>query len=219
MPPDTPPTPASSSTPIFTISVPDDAKEAEFQGYELYYRFYGSSGEINFNLQNVSEAQLTSVYGYRQVCSGEDEGTSSSQSLHTHKPLIPVPLADRNRAFLITVDFINPLAPMSGQPIVTYDGTVQSISIRRNVEDANTSSSTHGECKPYVPLLVGSDPHAYQETDRDIGVTMWNIVKPDGGTGSVFMAVYALSYGLRDFSTDIYSLPVYLGSIEITTDQ
>jgi hypothetical protein len=211
-PPNTPDDLASPGTPIFTIEVPAAEKELEFRGYELYYKFYANLADIQQNLQNVTEYELRSSHGFRQVCTAADTYTGSS-NLHTHKPLIFVETFDRNRAFLITVTFAPP-----EQPSVLYDGDPYEVSVRRNVPDTVLGSPNYGEPKPFIQLDAAFP--AYQAADTDIQ-GIWATVKPvlEGGTGEAYLAMYALSYGIVDITTDIYSTPVYLGYVRIETNQ
>jgi hypothetical protein len=215
IPPDVPSQLSSETNPTFEINVPSADKGSNFRGYELYYKFYGDNATES-NFESLSEPELTAK-GFRPVCRAEDTYSGSPPSnLHRTKPLIFVQLgADRTRQFLINVRF-----SASVQPVVEYDGTALTTAIRRNVPDTRSGSPTYEGPKPFIqmnPLYP-----AYPEPpDADIGDSLWTIVKPLplGGTGAVYCAMYALSYGVFNISTDIYSLPRYLGYVRIDTDQ
>jgi hypothetical protein len=217
-PPNNPSTLASETTPTFEINVPAGVKESQFRGYELYYKFYVNSSDIEISLTGVSESELRSTYKFRPVCSGDDSyiGTPP-ENLHTPKPqgLFAVPIPWLGSAFLITVTF-SPSSVPNPQPTVSSTGPALSVSVRRNVPDTNPAN--YMKAKPFAP--IGLLP-AYQENDRDINV-IWPQVKPipDGGNGVMYLAMYALSYGVADdHVTDLYSTPVYLGYTVMYTNQ
>jgi hypothetical protein len=210
-PPNSPGT-ATAGTPIFIIDVPATEKEAEFRGYELYYKFYKSLEAIESNLQGVTEDVLRANQ-YKAVCSASDTVSSPSLSnFHVTQPLIYVETFDRNRAFQIKVTFFAP--PV--QPEVLYDGNLYSVSIRRNVPDTRVGSPSNNEPKPFIQMdaLYPAYPDV---PDSDIQA-IWGDVKP-GGTGIVYLAMYVLSYGVVDITTDVFSTAVWLGYAGILTNQ
>ncbi len=210
-PPGSPGT-ATPGTPIFIIDVPAAEKEAEFRGYELYYKFYDILGNIDSNLQGVTEDVLRANQ-YRAVCSDSDIFSGSPPSnLHNNQPLIYVETFDRNRAFQIIVTIAKEVV----QPEVLYDGNPYAVSIRRNVPDTRAGSPSDGGPKPFIQENVLYP--AYPDIpDSDIQ-SIWGTVKPSG-TGRVYLAMYALSYGVVDITTDVFSTAVWLGYAEILTNQ
>jgi len=127
--------------------------------------------------------------------------------------LIDVPTFDRNRAFQIIVT----IAAKDDQPEVLYDGNPYVISLRRNVPNTSSGSLYQYQPKPFIQLEAAFP--AYQSTDTDIQ-SIWGLVKPEApGSGIVYLAMYVLSYGVVDITTDVFSTAVWLGYASILTNQ
>jgi hypothetical protein len=195
-PPAAPSSPASPTTPLFSVISTTNNSETEFRGFELYYKCYLSEADIEANFGSSSfESNLRSA-GFLPVCSEED----TSPSGHI-VPLVPVDAADRGKPFTITIDF-NPIS--SGSYPATYRytrpdvGTIVSKGVRRYVPDTSVA------CKTF-------DFAEFLTTDADYS----RIGSSVPASGPFYIAIYALSYGLQDISTPIWSWPVYLGYVEI----
>jgi hypothetical protein len=229
-PPGTPFPPADPLNPRFTIKCTTQNSEPDFRGFELYYKFYKTPAEIEANLSGVTEYDLRTKNNFAPVCFQEDSfSVTPPQNLHSstsYKPLLFVQPLDRGSAFDITITFSS--TPQT-QPIVRYNGAQyalpsflpdagQDISIRRNVGDIDPTSGFRGHGKFFIKPLTGYQ--TYISSDRDIQA-IWNDVQPvgAGGSGAVYLAMYAMSYGLQNFTSDLFSQPVYLGYVQILTDQ
>ncbi len=184
-------TPASSSTPIFTINN-QATSESAFRGFEVYYKFYSSDQdtlmENQKGLTGITHDQIVTTYGFTRMCS---QGTDSDQTL-PYTPLIDVDVADRNTDFPTILYFYY----NSETPYADYQGdTPRIIAIRRAAED------TTGEKKTF-------DDENFEEGDSDLDNVTWNTVTTDG---LLYLVIYAFSYGVQDYSTALYSTARYLG--------
>jgi hypothetical protein len=194
-PPAAPSSSASPTTPLFSVTSTTDNSEAEFRGFELYYKCYLSEADIESNFGSLSFESTLRSAGFLPVCSEDD--TSPSGHL---VPLIPIDAADRGKSFTITVDFNSPSS-------ATYQytrpdiGTIVSKGVRRYVPD-----DTAVTCKTF-------DFAQFLTTDADYS-RIGSSVPLDG---PFYIAIYALSYGVQDKATPIWSWPVYLGYVGIRT--
>jgi hypothetical protein len=225
-PPGTPSTLASETNTVFTILSTTQNNELEFRGYELFYKFYTSSFAIETNLQNILWSDLISTYGYKPVCSQFDVFSATPPTnLHITKPypLINVQPADRGTVFNITVTLPGFGTPPQPAVSVLYDGLpynspydpAQLLSIRRNV-GSDPSSASSGQPKYFISLNASeiSSYPSYTPTDRDVQ-SIWGSLSGD----YIYLAMYVLSYGVQDFTTDLYSTPVYLGYVPVNVNQ
>ncbi len=196
-PPATPATLASPiGTPYFQIISTTANSESEFRGFALYYKLYSIDETIESGFgYETSESALLNPKGFLPVCSKTDLFASG----HT-VPLIyldPNPPTDKGQEFTITIDFNS---PADAKYAYTGPVTMQSISV--------------GVCRSVADGLGGFktfDPTEFLSTDSDIS-RIWTKAR---AAGSFYLAMYALSYGLQDRVTPIWSWPVYLGYVEI----
>jgi hypothetical protein len=212
---------ASSLTPTFTVQATTANNEIEFRGFELYYKFYSDSSQIQLVPSNTLESDLRNIYGYVPICSSLDPGATTG-NLHVNKPLLPVQIGDRGASFAITVNFVSLNGNIdTSQPVVTYSGATAPTQpaandwIRRNVGDNVLGSTTYTQPKLFIRRNP-SDPPTYASTDVDVQGIL-SIAQTSGN--GLTLAIYALSYGKQDITTDIYSTPVYLGYIQNNANQ
>ena len=195
-PPAAPSSPASPTTPLFSVISTTDNSETEFKGFELYYKCYLNEGDVESNFGSSSfESNLRSA-GFLPACSEDD--TSPSGHL---VPMILIDPADRGKNFTITVDF-NPSGLGIYNPTYKYTrpdiGTFVSIGVRRYVPDTAVT------CKSF-------DFAQFLTMDADYT----RIGSSVPANGPFYIAIYALSYGVQDKATPIWSWPVYLGYVGI----
>ncbi len=200
------PTLASPTYTTFTINSTSKNDEAEFLGFELYYKFYTTS----FSIPSVEDVDDLKSYGFLPVCSSSD--TASGTYVNHTQPLFEVPAVDRGKTFAITVTFTNPttVPGSDSQPALVYNGTPLTFSIRRDFGDADYGSNSYLQGKPFVQRI----PHvadAYKATDSDVTSVY--------SASIVSLLMYAMSYGKENITTDLYSPPVYLGYINILIHQ
>jgi len=194
--PPTCPAQALPLTPEFQIGSTTNNSESELRGFALYYKCYGIDETIESGFgYETSESALQNPKGFFPVCSETDDSTSGRSV-----PLIyidPKPPTDQGQEFTITVDFNSPVdakyaytGPVTGKSI--------SVGVRRSVSDGVGGFKTF-------------DFAQFQSTDSDIS-RIWTKAQD---ARSFYVAMYALSYGLQDKATPIWSWPVYLGYVEI----
>jgi hypothetical protein len=168
-----------------------DVNEPDFRGFELYYKLYKDEASIQAGFG--SDSQLSDMSGFLPMCMSTDTSPQGRSA-----PLIWIDPLDRGEVFTATLNF-----SMPGAAACTYTGPVTgtpvSISVRRAVSTGGT------ECKTfdYLEFMPADADFAAIAADFEFGVD------------SIFIGVYALSYGKQDLATTIWSSPVYLGWAKI----
>jgi len=197
-PPGTPAQPASTGTPIFYLLHTSQNNEVEFRGYELYYKLYSldSDGQALMSAEsNLGSATFDVLISksYHPLCTTLHDTSTTSSVIH-NAPLIRILPADIGS----TLQFLIDLSPAYQSTLsVPYAGGI--IPLNRFVPDGN------GSLKSFDPAQIAS-------TDSDISA-IWNAATIS--QHSVDVVLYALSYGVKDLTTPIYSNPVYLGYAQI----
>ena len=165
-----------------------------FRGYELYYKFYTDSTERISNDKTIfatsepEPSDLTAV-GYSRI------NTVLSADDSTSYPMVPVDYSDRDTAFTLTVNFDQLSSGVV--PYVSYSG-YSDVFLRRTASEYNSLSKDY-EYKSFRPV------------DYDTGDSDWS-------PGETELSLYVFAYGKDDNVYKIYSKPVWLGYINITTD-
>jgi hypothetical protein len=174
-----------------------------FKGYELYYQFYADSISINSNAYDPNStadvvSQLTSNK-FLPVVSDIDSFPARSI------PVVPVDAADIGTSFSVHVN-INTVGTtdsnFSFSPVIVSPTG----NLRRNVKGTNFYL---GFYKPFYSNSTYSGN--YDPFDLDCSLIAGTI----NSTGTVYLAMYALSYGLQGISTPLRSIPVYLGYLQL----
>jgi hypothetical protein len=207
---------------FFTFSNPDHTKDLNinFKGYELYYQFYAPTQTVNNNVYDPNnpasvDAQLRAA-GFLPVTSG---GTAADGSLadsypNRTDPVIPVSFGDIGTPFSITVQVITSTSP-TVQPAAQYifSGALGLGFLLRDVSD---SSVYIGKYKGFQSnSLLGPSSNNYILGDADCTNIGSNIVSSSAFSPYVYLAMYAVSYGLIGVSTPQRSSPTYLGYLTI----
>jgi hypothetical protein len=179
---------ASPGTAVFYV-INQATLIAEFRGFELYYKFYSLDQDTErMSQQSLPDLAALQAAGFHRMCS---PGHLSEQDL----PLIPVDLPDRNTTFTTEIDFS---IVETAEPSADYQGlnppTVNPILLRRVATDGSENTKTF-------------EQSALDAADTDLVGVTW----PSTPGDSLNLVVYALSYGLKDISTPLYSTPRYLG--------
>jgi hypothetical protein len=210
-----PPTAAFNNDPTtgsFTIQMTDHSSEPEFRGYELYYKFYADATAASAEAASLGGPTKTVddllQHGFLTLCRGPGTGAGElplpqDSSVETRAtPFLAINVNDRSPvvAFPITVTF-NPegateISTNFSYTSPTYGPTSQEI-------DRHVDAST-GRCKPFT-FGAGN----YVQTDADFSAVYGSIQGQ-----LLYVAVYAVSYGLQDLSTPIFSYPVALGYLQ-----
>jgi hypothetical protein len=207
----------------FNFLNPDHSKDLNiiFKGYELYYQLYATSSTININAYDPSKptdvnAQLLAA-GFQPVTSGgislPAALSADSYPSRTH-PVIPVQSADIPKGFSVIVTIINSVTPAAqyifsgGVPAAVGAGN-----LRRYVQD---NSFYIGQYKDFQSNVVTGSSSNYSAGDIDCNNILLNI---QNSTEPVFIAMYAVSYGLIQYgtiqATPQRSVPIYLGYLSI----
>lgn len=183
-------TKASPGTAVFYV-LNQATPLAEFRGFELYYKFYSiDQSAEQTSQQSLPDLDALQEAGFQRMYS---PGHLSEQSL----PLIPVDPLDRNTPFTTELDFT---VVVTMEPSADYQGAnppaVNPIPIRRAATDGSDNTKTFAQS-------------ALDEADVDLVDVTW-----PGPGENLNLVVYALSYGLKDYSTPLYSTPRYLGYMD-----
>lgn len=204
---------ATQTSTNFAFVNPDHSADLDvsFQGFDLYYRFYANSSEINVNAYdntnyNDPVSQLLNN-GFLPVCSVNDTSPPTRAS-----PVIPVATSVRVDSFTVDAFFNypnaqNPFSDYSYTPPST--GTLVSVELRRDVADPNLGYG----CKNFAPNSVRQANYG-SSTDTDMSVPLFsNCVSANGGFA--YLAMYVMSYGLAGGTTPTWLTPVYLGYLYV----
>jgi hypothetical protein len=194
-PPAAPSSPASVNSPLFSVISTTDNSETEFRGFELYYKCYLSEADIEANFGSLSFESTLRSAGFLPVCTETD----TSPSVHI-VPLVPIDAADRGKPFTITIDFNSP-NPGIYNAVSSYTRPDTAIVVTKGVRRYVLDTLTGVSCKTFDFL-------EFLTADADFG-------KVASAGAPFYVAMYALSYGLQDKATPIWSWPVYLGYVEI----
>lgn len=174
---------ASESTPLFKVQNAATLIP-EFRGFELYYKFLAEGEAIPSGL--ATKAQVEGA-GFRRVYATGVPVLAL--------PLLPVDPADRNTDFVIEIDF-NAVA--TTPPEAVYLGaippSVYPVIVCRPVTDGYGFAKTFRQ----ADLEAG---------DEDLAGIPW----PPTTGQRISCVMYALSYGLKDFTDHLYSTARYLG--------
>ncbi len=178
----------------FSVRITDANDEQEFRGLEFYYKLYYPVGAVSvpdsdINIRNFDDLLAN---GFKRLSSRDDREGSVS------RPLLKVPPGDRGLESLITLDFLDmEHVEASANPEESGAFALTDFELRRGVVDSATR-----EYKKF-------DDFALDDSDvSSLEFTGTGITKVD-------LLIYALSFGKKDLSTNVYSRSVYLLRIEI----
>ncbi|MBW8003941.1 MAG: hypothetical protein FVQ80_18420 [Planctomycetes bacterium] len=179
----------------FTFYKTLENSELEFRGFEIYYKFYTWD---QYPESNITDRTKFEGMGFKRLSSASDKKDNIS------RPLIFVPILDRTtKDFTVTIEFES--VP---DHIITATASVpsQPIEVRRGVAY---------DASPYLDYFKHFDQathSAFESSDADVSPEVWTAIE---GIDNIYLALYALSYGKKDLIEDVYSVPVYLGDIEV----
>jgi len=173
-----------------------------FRGYQLYYKFYSIDTTPVSSLDEYSEL---STYGFTRVYTSEDSDSSSPSMSSIYNVLVEPEVADREKNFTVYISFWN----LTGddEPSLTISSTDSSftssktIELRRYVTYSDSALYT-GYCKSFHDIVSG---------DADISTSIYASYI---SKGTVYIAFYAVAYGIQDLTTAVYSDPVWLGYLQ-----
>jgi hypothetical protein len=190
--------------------------EAEFLGFELYYKIYGIDPAESID-NDIGTFDQLGPLGFRRI-----NNYPTDQYLSYHRPLIDMSGAsdpNRSASFVVSIDFNVDLtnATDSANYPKIYDSDTSPAPrrftiniIRRDV--AYTYVGYQTEFKRFSAdsrtVLV-----VYEHTDSDLSSAAWTAISTT--PNKVRIALYALSYGFDPVTSSVlYSLPVYLGYLD-----
>jgi hypothetical protein len=181
-------------------SVLNSNNEPEFRGFELYYRIYSRDAIPDIDLKSREELIAR---GFRRVSRISDRKNALD------KPLIYIEPGDRGTVYTVTVDFSD-LADATESDVTLFDPgeaavtvtlvTPGTLGIRRGVFYPGAGSED--VFKRFNEIALG---------DADITTQ----IHTELGTGSVPLVLYALSFGRAADFTDVYSVPLWIGELDI----
>ncbi len=211
-----------------------DSADVSFQGFELYYKFYGSPTDPNllpdtqYGTGNYSVSDLLYRFGFHRVTLGP--GTAGLTADTTPDggvpPLINIKTidpSDLSTSLTVTLNFADtaptswpdptPISDFSYTPLTgTYANTLIFQEIRRHVQ-ANPLSNLNGTCKAFANNTAYQYDYDPAGADPDVGTQIANNSQLNNG-GNLVVMMYAASYGSSP-AGPLYSYPVYLGYCQI----
>ena len=170
--------------------------EAEFLGFEIYYKFYKTDQSPD---DTITDFNTLITRGFRRLSSSTDDPDLISIS----EPLIKIPSTNVD-TITFTIDF-SPLFP--NEPTTLNDSTITNVILRRGVY---YGSGTFDQ--QYKHFHKNFDPNTYLQGDADLGS---DIMQEITNGIELRLALYVLSYGLKEFTLDIFSDAVYLNYIDV----
>jgi len=204
---------------LFRFTKTVDNNEAEFLGFELYYKLYGLTQSVENDIGTFDEL---ATHSFRRI-----NDPNKDNSLAYHRPLIDMsdPF-DPNRPveFTITIDFskdlTSPLTTEAGYPKISPNGApdpdpITIIDIRRDVP---YSSAVPGRQYEFKRFSIDTDTpgvELFPKTDSDLSNEAWTDIST---SHQAKISLYVLSYGFDPATSSVlYSRPVWLGSLDTVT--
>jgi len=193
----TPPISLGPSVNTFTVRKPVDndteidLPEWQYLGIELYYKFYLPTDTPDNNLTELSELNTT---GFRRISSPGDQATSVQKPLIDGKTF----LGDIN--FTINMDNLDIIKTFPTPTVTVVSET------RRGV--------LYGNFEPDYPFFQQFLFADFDAADADVGASIYDYIDTTPSS-KITMAMYALSYGKKDYVIDLYSDAIYLGDIDV----
>ncbi len=223
-PPVTPATPLGGSFQVNTTSRAGDIA-VTFLGYEYYYKCYGANDASLTNDQIYgSESYDYSTllaHGFHRLCRGVSNASGPSVDPSpgaSSPPVVNVRLIEPGDiGQIVTISLvINDInwsygaGLSSGVPVsyLTYSSvgspSTVAIEVRRFVADSV-------ECKTFESNSTSGKPTNWDFSAPDADVTTAMQQQIIDGSGTMYVMVYAVSYGWGDDNSVVRSYPVYLG--------
>lgn len=168
-----------------------------FQGFEVYYKFYGSDRESTALsddqnvINNTQTKEKLESLGYRRLYSVNDI---------TAVPLIPISGENKNEDFYINLDFS--LMGGTDKPYSLVEYLSTSFPFARYIKVDNSDEQ---KIVGFLPSDF-SLSKSYSDFSKDV-------VSED--TKLFSLVLYVMTYGKYDVIYDLYSKPVYLGRIQL----
>ncbi len=186
-----------------------EALSGVFRGYELYYKFYGDIRENDAVVRDIEEQfiddddviqdsprqpnpnRLTQL-DYRRIRRVDQP---------TRRPVIRIDAGDRQTDLTITLRFPEP----EEDDAVFFIDDGDPVALRRGVDDIDDTP------KAFFPFGEQNDDGVYAAGDDDFSEELLDRLRDD----RIHIAIYGLAYGLTDDFEVIYSVPEFLGRVEL----
>jgi hypothetical protein len=201
---------------------------AAFEGYELYYKFYGTDADTTADATRYESTGYTNIDleqgGFHRLCLGPGSDLAQDTNPGTGSaPLVNIDaIGSIGASFIVNIRLNDENPP---DPPVPLD--VLPISYYSYASSAASSPTKYQEVRRFVRLPSGAGCKTFRSNhdseinnfdpglnDADLsgstGQTIWTHVTNDN-SGDIFVMLYALSYGKATDNTPVYSSPVYLG--------
>jgi hypothetical protein len=187
--------------------------EWEYQGIELYYKFYVPGIEVppilDKSYTKLSELEDNGFHRIsRYTPPGDDDQTDIDKAIR--KPVLEIDIVTWTGNVDFVIDMVNltikdqpPEDPPPPPPATLF---VEQI--RRGV---SYDPSTEVDKYPFFQQFISDD---FDAADDDAGSDLYDYIANTPG-GPIIMAMYALSYGKIEGLLDLHSDAVYLGDISI----
>jgi hypothetical protein len=223
-PPTTPATPLGGSFQVNTTTRAGDIA-ATFLGYEYYYKCYGANDATLANDQVYGNESYDSstllAHGFHRLCRGVSNvggldvdpspGASSPPVVNMRliEPgdigqvvTISLVINDINWSYGAGLDTGDPVSYLTYSSVGS-PSTV-AVEVRRFVADSV-------ECKTFESNATSGKPTNWNFSAPDVDVTAAMQQQIVDGSGTMYIMMYAVSYGRGDDNSVVRSYPVYLG--------
>jgi hypothetical protein len=216
-----------TGSPFFTINGTDRGSDtgAIFEGYELYYKFYGSAGgpadpTFNSDLTTFTTGSTNidlQQAGFHRMCLGPNSVSLAPDTSagYASAPLINISHIDPthiNQSYTVTVK-LNDQFPVPPAPAIIPAGSSPPLSYYLYTPPGSSAATAYAEvrrfvnaqtgslCKSFAPNstlpspLVNWDPPAYQDVDLSGSTGPAIWNEVLSSSGYIYVMIYALSYG------------------------
>jgi hypothetical protein len=174
-----------------------DATEPGFRGYDIYYKIYKISSLVDINILTIEEL----AQKFRRLTFYTTSGGVFPS------PLVPIASADLTASFEINVDFSPDLLDEARPQLKSIPNTPDTPTSPIDIEDfrrgLGVTYTSSSETKRFAH---------FAENDADIDPTIWADIEV---SAEVLIAAYVVSYGVDAQYGALYSIPLYLQTIQL----
>jgi hypothetical protein len=227
-------TQATPLNPVFRIVGTDRGADtgATFQGYELYYKFYGLDSETSSDATSYGTGSTNTDLiqgGFHRLCLGTSLSglTADTTAGFASAPLVNIAQLDQaniGQSYTVEIRLNDLSIPVPPAPPT---GLAGSLSYYIYIPPGAPAATSYEEVRRFVNLPTGTGCKTFGSAlisgvannyapgaDVDLSGTVW--ARVPGNNGYIFVMIYALSYGKSIVDgTPIYSSPVSLGYTKI----
>ncbi len=188
----------AASGEIFQFRNGPPGADTGFLGYDLYYKIYHIGYPIDVSISSIDELKLKLFRRLTQY------GTAVLPS-----PLVSIAAADLTTEFIIAVDF-------SGDLLNNFLNVPQIYSIINSPSSPTVPINILAFRRGVFYSLSPSETKLFkdfEQNDEDIDATIWTDLNTPAA--EVAIALYVVSYGVDPDFGALYSIPLYLGDIQL----